>query len=195
MLKRLTNLLLLVTLPIVALPSTFANTPTKTDKVNAMPTNATPTDKTNTANPQTPAQTFLEENKKREGVVTLPSGLQYKIIKEGSGQAPGPSDIVTVHYRGTLLNGQEFDSSYRRNEPATFPVNGVIAGWQEALKLMKPGAKWILYIPSQLAYGEKGAGQLIPPHSLLIFEVELLSVKPSVDTDQDGLVEQWEELD
>jgi FKBP-type peptidyl-prolyl cis-trans isomerase FklB len=118
---------------------------------------------------------FLEENKKKEGVVTLPSGLQYKIIKEGEGASPTDTSMVTVHYTGTFIDGKVFDSSVERGQPATFPVNGVIEGWTEALKLMKPGCKWILYIPPQLAYGEYGAGT-IEPNSVLIFDVELLSV-------------------
>lgn len=120
-------------------------------------------------------QKFLEENKKKEGVVTLPSGLQYKIIREGQGASPTDTSMVTVHYTGTFIDGKVFDSSVERGQPATFPVNGVIAGWTEALKLMKPGCKWILYIPPQLAYGEYGAGT-IEPNSVLIFDVELLSV-------------------
>ncbi|TAN41989.1 MAG: FKBP-type peptidyl-prolyl cis-trans isomerase [Nitrospirae bacterium] len=120
---------------------------------------------------------FLEANKKKDGVKTLPSGLQYKIMAEGKGESPKASDTVSVHYRGTLINGTEFDSSYRRGKPAEFPVNGVIAGWTEALQLMKPGAKWQLFIPSKLAYGEQGAGQHIGPNSVLVFEVELISVK------------------
>jgi FKBP-type peptidyl-prolyl cis-trans isomerase FklB len=120
---------------------------------------------------------FLEENKKKEGVKTLPSGLQYKVITEGSGKPPKATDTVTVNYRGSLIDGTEFDSSYKRGQPATFPVNGVIAGWTEALQLMKEGAKWQLFIPSNLAYGEKGAGGSIGPNATLIFEVELISVK------------------
>ena len=120
---------------------------------------------------------FLAANKKKKGVVTLPSGLQYKVIKEGKGKSPTINDVVTVNYRGTLIDGKEFDSSYKRGKPATFPVKGVIKGWTEALQLMKPGAKWDLYIPPQLAYGSRGAGGLIGPESTLIFEVELLSVK------------------
>ncbi len=122
-------------------------------------------------------EAFLAENGKKEGVVTLPSGLQYKIISEGSGKSPAAEDTVTVNYRGTLVDGTEFDSSYKRGEPATFPVNGVIAGWTEALQLMKEGAKWELYIPSSLAYGERGAGRVIGPGSALVFEVELLKVQ------------------
>src|ERR1051325_6841999 len=121
---------------------------------------------------------FLAENKKKEGVKTTSSGLQYKVIKEGTGEAPKETDTVVVNYKGTLLDGTEFDSSYKRNEPATFPVNRVIKGWTEALLLMKPGSKYQLWIPSSLAYGERGAGQLIGPNATLIFEVELLSIKP-----------------
>lgn len=120
---------------------------------------------------------FLEENKKKEGVVTLPSGLQYKVIAEGSGDSPKPDDMVTVNYRGTLVDGTEFDSSYKRGQPAKFGVNGVIKGWSEALQLMKPGAKWQLFIPPELAYGERGSGLAIGPNSTLIFDVELLSVE------------------
>ena len=122
-------------------------------------------------------EAFLEENKKKEGVKTLPSGLQYKVITEGSGKSPTESDTVTVNYRGTFVDGTEFDSSYKRGEPATFPVKGVIAGWVEALPLMKEGAKWQLFIPPGLAYGETGAGNAIGPNATLIFEVELISIK------------------
>jgi FKBP-type peptidyl-prolyl cis-trans isomerase FklB len=121
---------------------------------------------------------FLAKNKKKEGVVTLPSGLQYKILNKGSGKSPKATDSVTVNYRGTLIDGTEFDSSYKRNQPATFPVNGVIPGWTEALQLMKEGAKWQLFIPANLAYGERGAGGTIGPNAMLIFEVELISVNP-----------------
>jgi FKBP-type peptidyl-prolyl cis-trans isomerase FklB len=120
---------------------------------------------------------FLAENKKKEGVVTLPSGLQYKIITKGKGKSPTLNDTVTVNYRGTLIDGKEFDSSYKRGKPATFPVKGVIPGWTEALQLMKPGSKWELFMPSDLAYGARGAGNVIGPNATLIFEVELLSVK------------------
>lgn len=122
-------------------------------------------------------EAFLQENAKREGVVTLPSGLQYEVIEEGSGKSPEPGDEVTVHYRGTLVDGTEFDSSYGRGEPVTFPVGGVIPGWTEALQLMKEGAKWKLFIPPSLAYGERGAGQVIGPNATLIFDVELVSVQ------------------
>ena len=120
---------------------------------------------------------FLDENKKKDGVVTLPSGLQYKVLTPGTGKTPKATDSVTVNYRGTLIDGTEFDSSYKRGQPATFPVNGVIPGWTEALQLMKEGAKWQLVLPPNIGYGERGAGQ-IPPNSVLIFEVELISVNP-----------------
>ena len=119
---------------------------------------------------------FLEANKKKEGVVTLPSGLQYKVIKQGDGVKPKATDTVKTHYRGTLVDGKEFDSSYKRGEPAQFPVGGVIKGWTEALQLMPVGSKWQLVIPSDLAYGEQGAGADIPPNSVLVFEIELLEV-------------------
>jgi FKBP-type peptidyl-prolyl cis-trans isomerase FklB len=119
---------------------------------------------------------YLSENKSKPGVVTLPSGLQYKIITEGQGESPAAHDQVSVHYRGTLIDGTEFDSSYKKGEPATFGVGGVIKGWTEALQLMKPGAKWELYIPPALAYAERGSGAKIGPNSTLIFEVELISV-------------------
>jgi len=121
-------------------------------------------------------ETFLAENSAAEGVTTLPSGLQYKVITAGEGKSPQKSDKVTVHYRGTLIDGTEFDSSYSRNKPATFGVGQVIPGWTEALQLMKEGDKWEIYLPSKLAYGERGAGAKIPPNSTLIFEVELISV-------------------
>jgi FKBP-type peptidyl-prolyl cis-trans isomerase FklB len=120
---------------------------------------------------------FLEANKKKDGVTTTASGLQYKIITEGKGKQPKATDTVVAHYRGTLINGTEFDSSYQRNEPATFPVGGVIKGWQEVLPLMKEGAKWQVYIPSDLAYGPRGAGRDIGPNETLIFDIELVSVK------------------
>ena len=119
---------------------------------------------------------FLAENGKREGVVTLPSGLQYEVITEGTGKKPSASDTVSCHYHGTLIDGTVFDSSVMRNQPAEFPVSGVIKGWVEALQLMSEGAKWKLFIPANLAYGERGAGQSIEPNSTLIFEVELLKV-------------------
>ena len=122
-------------------------------------------------------EAFLAENVNQEGVVVTESGLQYKILEPGEGDSPGPADVATVHYRGTLIDGTQFDSSYDRGQPATFPVGGVIAGWTEALQLMKPGAKWQLFIPAELAYGERGAGQDIGPNSTLLFDVELISVE------------------
>ena len=121
-------------------------------------------------------EAFLAANKGKKGVVTLGSGLQYKVLVDGSGKKPGPDDTVDVHYRGTLIDGTEFDSSYKRGQPATFQVRGVIPGWVEALQLMKEGAKWQLFIPSTIAYGDRGAGK-IEPGSMLIFEVELLKIK------------------
>jgi FKBP-type peptidyl-prolyl cis-trans isomerase FklB len=122
-------------------------------------------------------QQFLAANKTKEGVVTLPSGLQYKILKEGTGPKPTATDTVTVNYRGTLIDGTEFDSSYKRSEATTFGVNQVIKGWTEALQLMPVGSKWQLFIPSDLAYGERSPGAEIGPNSTLIFDVELLSIK------------------
>jgi FKBP-type peptidyl-prolyl cis-trans isomerase FklB len=122
-------------------------------------------------------EAFLSENKKKEGVKTLPSGLQYKVIKAGTGKIPKLTDTVTAHYRGTLINGTEFDSSYKRGQPANFQVSGVIRGWTEALQLMQEGSKWQLFIPSNLAYGEKGAGNVIGPNEMLIFEIELISIQ------------------
>lgn len=122
-------------------------------------------------------ETFLAANKTKEGVVALPSGLQYKIEKQGTGPKPAASDTVVCNYRGTFINGTEFDSSYKRGQPATFLVGGVIKGWTEALQLMPVGSKWELFIPADLAYGERGAGGVIGPNSTLIFEVELLSIK------------------
>lgn len=128
-------------------------------------------------------EAFLAKNKGEKGVKTTASGLQYKVITAGKGKQPKPEDTVTVNYRGTLVDGTEFDSSFKRNQPATFPVKGVIPGWTEALPLMKEGSKWMLYIPANLAYGERNAGQLIGPNSTLIFEVELLSIsKPTPPT-------------
>jgi FKBP-type peptidyl-prolyl cis-trans isomerase FklB len=121
-------------------------------------------------------EAFLAANKGKDGVKTLPSGLQYKVIKSGNGPTPGANDTVKAHYKGTLLDGTVFDSSYDRGEPATFPVNGVIPGWTEALQLMNGGDKWQLFIPSKLAYGENGAGGDIGPNAVLVFDVELLDV-------------------
>lgn len=121
-------------------------------------------------------QQFLAENKTKEGVITTASGLQYKVLQQGSGKQPTAQDRVTVHYAGTLIDGTPFDSSIKRGQPATFGVNGVIRGWTEALQLMKEGDKWMLYIPYDLAYGERGSGAQIPPYSTLLFEVELIKV-------------------
>jgi FKBP-type peptidyl-prolyl cis-trans isomerase FklB len=123
-------------------------------------------------------EAFLAENKKKEGVKTLASGLQYKVIKVGTGKKPKATDTVTTNYRGTLVDGTEFDSSARQGKPATFPVNGVIPGWTEALQLMEEGAKWQLFIPSNLAYGERGTqGGPIGPNAALIFDIELISIQ------------------
>ncbi|MCQ2959790.1 MAG: FKBP-type peptidyl-prolyl cis-trans isomerase [Bacteroidales bacterium] len=124
----------------------------------------------------TEGKNFLEENAKRPGVTTLPSGLQYEILKEGNGPKPKATDTVTTHYHGTLINGTVFDSSVQRNQPASFPVNGVIQGWVEALQLMPVGSKWKLFIPSDLAYGANAPGGVIEPHMTLIFEVELIAI-------------------
>lgn len=121
---------------------------------------------------------FLAENKTKPGVVALPSGLQYKIVKEGTGPKPTATDTVVCNYKGTLLDGKEFDSSYKRGQPAKFPVNGVIKGWTEALQLMPVGSTWELYIPPDLAYGDRGAGPDIQPGDTLVFQVELLSIEP-----------------
>jgi FKBP-type peptidyl-prolyl cis-trans isomerase len=120
---------------------------------------------------------FLAANKAKDGVVTLPSGLQYKILTAGTGPKPTASDTVVCNYRGTLISGTEFDSSYKRGQPASFPVNGVIKGWTEALQLMPVGSKWQLFVPSDLGYGDRGAGADIGPGATLIFEVELLSIQ------------------
>lgn len=122
-------------------------------------------------------ENFLAENAKKEGVKTLPSGLQYKVLREGDGRKPSATDKVECHYEGTLINGQVFDSSYRRGETATFGLNQVIKGWTEGLQLMQEGAKYRFFIPYNLAYGEHGAGQSIPPYAALIFDVELIKVK------------------
>jgi FKBP-type peptidyl-prolyl cis-trans isomerase len=122
---------------------------------------------------------FLTANKAKEGVVTLPSGLQYKILQQGTGAKPAATDQVVCNYRGTLLDGTEFDSSYKRGQPVTFPVNKVIKGWTEALQLMPVGSKWQLFIPAELAYGDQGAGPQIGPNATLIFEVELISIQKS----------------
>jgi len=142
--------------------------------------------KTSDANKQA-GEKFLAENKTKEGVVTLPSGLQYKIIKQGDGPKPTATDTVVTNYRGTLIDGKEFDSSYKRGQPATFPVGQVIKGWTEALQLMPVGSKWQLFIPANLAYGDKSPGGDIGPNSTLIFDIELLSIeqkKPAADKQQ-----------
>jgi FKBP-type peptidyl-prolyl cis-trans isomerase FklB len=130
---------------------------------------------------------FLAENKAKEGVKTTASGLQYKVLKEGTGPSPKATDTVKVNYRGTTIDGTEFDSSYKRGEPASFPVNRVIPGWTEALQLMKPGAKYQLVIPAALAYGERGAGSDIGPNATLLFEVELIEVSPAGATPKPDL--------
>lgn len=122
-------------------------------------------------------QAFLRKNKNKPGVKTTKSGLQYKIVRAGKGKSPARGNKVTVHYRGTLIDGTEFDSSYARKKPATFPVSGVIKGWTEALLMMKPGAKWQVFVPPSLGYGQRGAGAKIGPNATLIFDVELIEVK------------------
>ena len=128
-------------------------------------------------------QAFLEANKAKEGIVTLPSGLQYKILKAGTGEKPEIDETVECNYRGTLIDGTEFDNSSKHNGPVTFPVRGVVMGWSEALLRMPVGSKWQIFVPPQLAYGKSGSGQIIPPNSTLIFEVELLAIK---EKEQDG---------
>jgi FKBP-type peptidyl-prolyl cis-trans isomerase len=133
---------------------------------------------------QQASEAFLATNKTKDGVVTLPSGLQYKVLQEGTGPKPTPTDTVSVNYRGTLLNGTEFDSSYKRGQPATFGVSQIIKGWTEALLLMPVGSKWQLFIPPDLAYGPRGAGRDIGPNATLVFEVELLSIQPKAQPAQ-----------
>jgi FKBP-type peptidyl-prolyl cis-trans isomerase FklB len=130
-------------------------------------------------------EAFLAGNGKKKGIVTLPSGLQYQVLRKGEGPSPKATDRVTVHYRGTFIDGREFDSSYSRGKPITFVLDRVIRGWTEGLQLMKPGAKWKLFIPAALAYGEKGAGSRIPPNSALIFEVELIFMEED-KSEEDG---------
>ena len=130
-------------------------------------------------------EAFLAANKNKEGVVTLPSGLQYKILKAGTGEKPEFNETVVCNYRGTLLDGTEFDSSAKHNGPATFPLKGVIKGWAEALQLMPVGSKWQLFVPPQMAYGETGSGLVVPPNSTLVFEVELLSIKEKGERDRE----------
>jgi FKBP-type peptidyl-prolyl cis-trans isomerase FklB len=131
-------------------------------------------------------EAFLAANKSKEGVVALPSGLQYKIVKAGTGPKPTAADTVVCNYKGTLIDGKEFDSSYKRGQPATFPVGGVIKGWTEALQLMPVGSTWQLFIPSDLAYGDRQAGPDITPGATLVFEVELMSIQPKADTKGDA---------
>jgi len=148
-----------------------------TDFQKALMAKQAETMKINSEKNKADGEKFLAENAKKEGVKTLPSGLQYKEIAPGTGKSPKATDTVTTHYKGTLIDGTEFDSSQKRGQPATFQVSGVIPGWTEALQLMKEGAKWQLFVPSSLAYGERGAGREIGPNATLIFEVELISVK------------------
>lgn len=135
---------------------------------------------------QTAGQAFLDANKTKEGVKTLPSSIQYKVLKDGNGKQPTATDTVSVHYRGTLIDGKEFDSSYARNEPAIFQVSQVIKGWQEVVPLMKEGAKWQVVIPSDLAYGPQGAGNAIGPNQTLVFDIELVKVHEQTPATGDG---------
>lgn len=130
------------------------------------------------------SEKFLTKNKKKKGVITLKSGLQYKVLKKGTGDSPTSDDIVSVNYKGTFINGEEFDSSYKNGKPVTFPVSGVIKGWTEALPLMKTGGKWELYISPDLAYGKRGAGNDIGPNTLLIFTLELISIEDKKAKDE-----------
>lgn len=167
MIKAAIALIALSALSVSVYAEQMSNQPTGTNM------QATPTD----TNGKQAGAAFLAENAKKPGVVTLPDGLQYKVITQGTGPKPTSKDMVTVNYSGTLINGKEFDSSYSRGEPATFPVSGVIPGWTEALQLMNKGSTWMLYIPASLAYGEHGAPPVIGPNETLIFKVELLDVK------------------
>jgi FKBP-type peptidyl-prolyl cis-trans isomerase FklB len=132
------------------------------------------------------SQKFLAENVKKQGNMTTESGLQYKILKAGEGISPESGDTVTVHYKGTFIDGEEFDSSYSKGEPQTFQVNRVIKGWTEALQMMKVGAKWKIFLPPRLAYGQKGDGETIPPNKVLVFEIELLSVEDTGEKQDKG---------
>jgi FKBP-type peptidyl-prolyl cis-trans isomerase FklB len=156
----------------------FANKPAMTVQAceGAIQTYMSGKEKEKGAANESKGKAFLEENKKKEGIVTTASGLQYKVVKMGTGVKPTLNDKITAHYHGTLIDGTVFDSSVDRGEPASFPVTGVIPGWTEALQLMPVGSKWMLYLPSNLAYGERGAGGKIGPNTALIFEVELLSI-------------------
>ena len=131
-------------------------------------------------------EAFLAENGKKKGIVTLPTGLQYQVMREGTGKSPGAADNVTVHYRGTLIDGKEFDSSYKRGAPSTFPLDKMIDGWKEALPMMKEGAKWKVFIPAKLAYGERGGGPTIPPNAVLIYDLELIHVQPAGEPPRRG---------
>lgn len=121
-------------------------------------------------------EAFLAENAKKDGITTTDSGLQYRVIEEGTGKTPSASDTVSCHYAGTLIDGTEFDSSYKRGQPAQFPVGGVIAGWTEALQMMKVGGKWEVFLPSEIAYGARGAGGAIGPNETLVFTIELIDI-------------------
>lgn len=147
------------------------------DTQSSAGTQMQPTTESTADKNQAAGTAFLSANKAKPGVVTLPSGLQYKVIKSGTGDMPTANDTVTVNYAGTLIDGTEFDSSYKRGEPISFPVSGVIPGWTEALKLMKVGSTWELYIPANLAYGANGASPVIGPNETLIFKVDLLGIK------------------
>jgi FKBP-type peptidyl-prolyl cis-trans isomerase FklB len=149
------------------------------DTMTAFEKDMTEKQKVEASKNATEGSKFLEDNKKKDGVKVTPTGLQYKSIKEGNGPQPKAADTVTVNYRGKLIDGTEFDSSYKRNEPATFPLNGVIKGWTEGLQLMKKGSTYQFTIPANLAYGPNSPGGGIPPNSTLIFEVELLDIKPA----------------
>jgi FKBP-type peptidyl-prolyl cis-trans isomerase FklB len=149
----------------------------KERKMSSTSTTTTTSASPSSVKNQTPGETFLAKNKNQPGVVTLPNGLQYKVIAGGKGAKPKASDVVTVNYAGKLIDGTEFDSSYKRGMPASFPVNGVIAGWTEALQLMNVGSTWELYIPAGLAYGTYGAPPIIGANQTLIFKVELLDIK------------------
>jgi FKBP-type peptidyl-prolyl cis-trans isomerase FklB len=149
------------------------------DDQTAQPATGTQQMQTNTSDAKAKGQAFLEANKNKKGVTVLPDGLQYKIITEGKGKKPQLSDVVVVNYAGKLINGTEFDSSYKRGEPATFPVGAVIPGWVEVLQMMPVGSKWEVYIPSDLAYGEQGAPPAIGPNEALVFTIELLDAKKS----------------
>lgn len=159
------------------LSTSLASTCLLADTVATPKTMEPTTMQTQTDKNKSSGEDFLAANKKKPGVITLPDGLQYKVIKEGSGSLPTLNDLVTVNYAGRLIDGTEFDSSYQRGQPATFPVGGVIPGWVEALQLMKVGSVWELYIPAALAYGDTGAPPSIGPNQTLIFKVELLDIK------------------